>query len=142
ERRARLYLAGERDDGPPGTAVTNRYLDRGFFVASNGVEVRASRRFVRTTQGRYIKQAQLEPRTGHDFHGVALEGDVTLPIAWTVRTARPMVMHEGDDGVRFEDDAEADPIERQTRLDGWQERRNVGGQVMHVLETDAGPRYL
>ncbi len=139
ERRARRYLAGESDDGPRGTAVTNRYLDRGFYVASNGVEVRASRRFVRTTQSRYIKQAQLEPRRGHTFQGVVLDDERTLPIAWTVRTARPMVRAE--DGT-FESEEDAEPIERQTLLTGWRERRNLGGQVMHVLETDAGPRYL
>lgn len=139
ERRARRYLAGESDDGPPGTAVAARYLDRGFYIASSGVEVRAFRRFVRTTTGRFVKQANLEPRRGHDFRGVELGGDVALPIAWTVRTARPMM--DGPDGALVDDEA-ATPIERQTRLTGWQERRNVGGQVMHVLTTDAGPRYL
>lgn len=143
ERRARRYLAGESDDGPRGTAVTARYLDRGFYVASNGVEVRAFRRFVRTTTGRYIKQAQLEERTGHDFRGVELDGETTLPVAWTVRTARPMIREGGEDGsVTFRNDEEAEPIERQTLLTGWQSRSNLGGRVMHHVETDAGPRYL
>ncbi|MFK7991148.1 MAG: hypothetical protein AB8I08_34335, partial [Sandaracinaceae bacterium] len=142
ERRAQRYLSGEADDGPPGTAVTNRYLDRGFFVASNGIEVRASRRFVRTTQGRYIKQAQLEERNGHDMTGIELGEDNTLPIAWTVRTARPMILTEADGESSFANDEEAEPWERQTRLTGWQERRNIGGHIMHVLETDGGPRYL
>jgi len=139
ERRARRYLRGDSDDGPSGTAVTHRYLDRGFYVASNGVEVRAFRRFVRTTQGRYIKQAQLETRSGHTFHGVELDEETTLPIAWTVRAARPMVRAE--DGS-FHNEEDVEPIARQTQLTGWQERSNLGGQVMHVLETDAGPRYL
>ncbi|MCB9594068.1 MAG: L,D-transpeptidase [Sandaracinaceae bacterium] len=139
ERRARRYLAGESDDGPRGTAVVSRYLDRGFYVASTGVEVRAFRRFVRTTQGRYVKQANLETRNGHTFQGVELGPDRALPVAWTVRTSRPMV--RGEDGA-FTNEEEAEPIERQTLLTGWQERRNLGGQVMHVLETDAGPRYL
>ncbi|GAB5543692.1 MAG: hypothetical protein SangKO_034520 [Sandaracinaceae bacterium] len=139
ERRARRYLSGEADDGPPGTAVVNRYLDRGFYVASPLVEVRAFRRFVRTTQGRYIKQAQLEPRTGHDFRGVELTGERTLPVAWTVRTARPM--RRDEDGA-LADEEEAEPIERQTLLEGWRERRNIDGRVYHVLETDDGERYL
>ena len=143
ERRAQLYLSGERQDGPAGTAVSSRYLDRGFYVASNGIEVRAFRRFLRTTQGRYIKQAQLERRHGHDFAGVALDEENTLPIVWTVRTARPMIATEAEDGtVSWSTDDEAEAIERQTRLTGWQERRNIGGRVMHVLETEAGPRYL
>ena len=142
EARARRYLAGESDDGPSGTRIAHRYLDRGFYVASNGLEVRAFRRFVRTTQGRYIKQAQLETRTGHDFAGVELGDSLSLPLAWTVRTARPMVLVEGDDGPSFESDEEAEPIARQTRLERWTERRNIGGRVMHVFETDAGTRYL
>ena len=141
ERRASLYLRGERDDGPPGTAVTARYLDRGFYVASNGREVRAFRNFVRTTQGRYIKQSQLEERNGHDFRGVELNDDVQLPIAWTTRTSRPRILVEGDE-VSWRDDEEMEPWPRQTRLEGWQERRNIGGNVMHVIETEAGTRYL
>lgn len=143
EARARRYLRGESQDGPPGTAVVNRYLDRGFYIASNGVEVRARRRFVRTTQGRYIKQAQLESRSGHDFHGVELGGDRTLPIAWTVRTSRPRILNETEGGTTsWTQDEEGEAIERQTLLEGWQERRNIGGEVMHVLETEAGARYL
>ena len=138
-RRAGRYLAGESDDGPPGTAVTSRYLDRGFYVASTGVEVRASRRFVRTTQGRYIKQAQLETRTGHGFRGVELGDGRSLPVAWTVRTARVMLEREGG---ALTSDEEAEPIERQTLLESWRERRNVGGQIVHVLLTDAGERFL
>ena len=138
ERRARLYLSGERADGPPGTAVVNRYLDRGFYVASNGREVRASRVFVRTTQGRYIKQAQLETRTGHDFHGIELGRGRTLPVAWTVRAARPLIA----EGGALVDEADAEPIERQVALEGWRERRRVGGDLVHVLETDRGERYL
>ena len=139
ERRARRYLAGESEDGPPGTAVAARYLDRGFYVASNGVEVRASRRFVRTTSGSYIKQAQLETRTGHDFAGVELGEEHELPVAWAVRTSRPMIARE-EGG--FVNDDEIDPIERQTLLEQWRERRNVGGDVMHVLATDDGERFL
>ena len=139
ERRARRYLTGGADDGPSGTAVTNRYLDRGFYVASNGVEVRASRRFVRTTQGRYVKQAQLETRQGHDFRGVELGEGRELPVAWTVRTSRPLLSREAGG---FVNDPEAEPFPRQTLLESWRERRNIGGDVMHVLETEAGERYL
>jgi hypothetical protein len=138
ERRARLYLSGEREDGPPGTAVVSRYLDRGFYVASNGREVRASRVFVRTTQGRYIKQAQLETRTGHDFRGVELGEGRDLPVAWTVRAARPLIL----DADALADEPDVDPIERQTALDGWRERRRVGGDLVHVIETERGERFL
>lgn len=139
ERRARRYLAGESEDGPRGTAVTARYLERGFYVASNGIEVRAFRRFVRTTQGRYIKQAQLETRGGHDFRGVELGEGRELPVAWTVRTSRPMLERPAGG---FTHDDEQEPIPRQTLLESWRERRNIGGDVMHVLETASGERYL
>jgi hypothetical protein len=139
EREAARYLAGETG-GPPGTAIVSRYLDRGFFVAVNGYEVRASRRFARTTQGRFIKTAQLEPRTGGDFHGVELGDERTLPVAWATRTSRPLVKRDGADGaIEWVDDESAEPIERQTFLEGWQRRENIGGSVMHVLE---GDRYL
>ncbi|MEM9193284.1 MAG: L,D-transpeptidase [Myxococcota bacterium] len=137
ESRARRFMAGELP-GPRGTAVAARYLDRGFFVASTGIELRASRRFVRTTGGRFIKQAQLETRAGSDFRGVEITEERPLPVAWAARTARPMIKIEDDEGIRFETDDDAEPIERQTLLD-WQDRRNLGGRVMHILE---GDRYL
>ncbi|MEM9067293.1 MAG: L,D-transpeptidase [Myxococcota bacterium] len=141
EDRAARYLRGEAEDGPRGTAVTARYLERGFYVASNGSEVRASRRFVRTTQGSYIKQAQLEERNGHDFEGVELTEEQTLPVAWTTRTSRPRILEEGEE-VRWSDEEDVEPWPRQTFLTGWQERRNIGGDVMHVIETERGMRYL
>lgn len=142
EDRARRYLAGN-DDGPAGTAVTHRYLERRFYVASNGVEVRASRRFVRTTQGRYIKSSRLETRNGHTFHGVELSAERQLPIAWTNRRARPRLKVEGDDGtIVFDGEQEIEPWDAQTLLEGWQERRNIGGTVVHVIETERGERYL
>jgi hypothetical protein len=143
EERARRYLSGEIEAGPKGTEVTARYLDRGFFVASNGSEVRAFRRFVRTNQGRYIKQAQLEPRPGAEFHGVELGAAQELPLAFSVRDAQPLIATQGEDGsYTFREDPELDPIERQTLLTGWQGTRRMGGRIMHELSTERGPRYL
>jgi len=139
ERRAARYLSGQSEDGPRGTAVVSRYLDRGFYVASTGVELRAFRRFIRSTRGAFLKQAQLEERTGHDFRGVELSDDRPLPIAWTVRTARPMTR---DEEGAFHDVEDAEPIERQTLLEQWTEQRNIDGRFYHVLETDEGERYL
>ncbi|RLB47292.1 MAG: hypothetical protein DRJ42_25735 [Deltaproteobacteria bacterium] len=140
ERRAAAYLGGETGNGPTGTAIAARYLDRGFMIAGSGVELRASRRFVRTTGGRFIKQSQLEERNGSDFHGVELGEEVQLPVAWALRTGRPWRQREADDGtVSFHEDSDAEPIERQTFLDGWTGQRNMGGQVMHDI---GGDRYL
>ena len=142
ERRARAYLEGA-DDGPPGTAVMHRFLNRGFYVASTGAELRAQRRFVRSTQGRYVKASRLEQRTGSSFQGVRLEGEVTLPLAWALRPAKLLVATTSDDGTtRFEADEELPRVERQDQLTGWKETRNIGGAVYHVLETEAGERYL
>lgn len=143
DKRAAAYLTGEVELGPKGTAITARYLDRGFFVASSGSEVRAKRRFVRTTQGRYIKGSQLETRTGHDFEGVALDAQTQLPIAWTTRTSALMQMSTAGDGVvRFSKDDSQEPLPRQTRLTGWQGRKNLGGHIMHIVDSPAGTRYL
>jgi hypothetical protein len=140
-RRAARLLAGELANEPRSPTGVNRYLDRGFFVAGAGVEVRSSRRFVRTVRGRFVKQAQLEARAGSDFHGVALgdsEGERTLPVAWTVRPIVPLVRHDRADGTsRFVDEEGAAPIERHTALDGWLRRQNVGGDVFHVLRGPA-----
>lgn len=139
EKRARAYLDG-KGPGPVGTAVTHRYLDRGFFVASNGSEVRAQRRFVRTTQGRYIKGARLERYRGSEFHGVELGDKAQLPIAISVRTARPLIRVDREDGtVGWQEDEAVEPIERQTVLQAWKGRENIGGTVVHILE---GERYL
>ena len=48
---------------------------------------RSSRRFVRTVRGTYVKEAQLEERTGSSFEGVVLEGEgaASLPVAWAIR---------------------------------------------------------
>jgi len=140
ERRARQYMEGETAGGPTGTTIAARYLDRGFMVASNGVELRASRRFVRTTGGRFIKQSQLETRSGSEFHGVELGEERSLPVAWTVRTSRPQIRREAEDGtITFRDDPEAEAIPRQTLLEEWTERSNMGGQVMHAI---GGERYI
>lgn len=143
ERRAQQLLAGELPNEPRPPAVVHRYLSRGFFVAGSGVEVRAFRRFVRTVRGRYVKQSQLVPRTGSELRGVELGEDRTLPVAWAVRGGHPLIKRERDDGtVRWLPDEEVAPFERHTVLSTWVRRENIGGRVMHVLETEAGERYL
>lgn len=145
EHRAEKMLAGEIPSEPRPPAVVNRYLDRGFFLASTGVEVRAFRRFVRTPRGRYVKQAQLLESTPADFRGVDLtEEGWSLPVAWTVRGAQPrMKVERGDGTVRVVLDPEAEAIPRQALLEGWRGRENVGGRIYHVLELEGGERrYL
>jgi hypothetical protein len=147
-RRAAQLRAGELASEPPPPPEVARWLDHGFFVASNGVEVRSSRRFVRTVRGSYVKEAQLEERTGSQFQGVELGplsdgGERTLPVAWAVRAARPMVRFEGPDGtLRMLDDDEADAIERLAIVE-WRRRERVGDQLYHVVAgPDGADRWL
>ncbi len=144
EQRALRYRAGELDTGPKGTEVTARYLEHKFFVSSNGSEVRAKRRFVRTIGGAYVKQSQLERyRARGAFTGVELGEGVKLPIAWTVRSAQPQFAKEREDGtLRMRNDHDAAPIERMTPLQGWRGLRRMGGKLVHEIETPGGTRYL
>lgn len=137
-RRAERLRAGEMVGEPPPPREVARFLDFGFFVASNGVEERSRRRFVRTVRGMYIKEAQLEERTGHSFEGVELgpqpDGSaLSLPVAWAIRTARPLVAETRADGtLRVTDDAEHEPFERLARVP-WLRRERVGDQAYHVV---------
>lgn len=139
ERRAQLLREGRLPNEPRSPNGVARYLERGFFVASNAVEVRSSRRFVRTVRGTYIKEAQLIERTGSDFQGVELTEQRSLPIAFAVRVARPMIRRLRADGtIDFADDEAVEPYQRQQVLP-WLRRERHGAQQMHVLE---GDRFL
>ncbi|MCS6798004.1 MAG: L,D-transpeptidase [Myxococcota bacterium] len=146
-RKAARLLAGELPGEPRPPEGVHRFLERGFFVAGAGVEVRAQRRFVRTVRGRFVKQSQLERREGSAFRGVVLGPDAagaTLPVAWAVRAARPLLRRDRADGtVRFVEDEEAEPIARLTRLETWVGTQNIGGERVHVLRDAEGrERYL
>ncbi|MDQ3035566.1 MAG: L,D-transpeptidase [Myxococcota bacterium] len=144
ERRALRLRAGELPNEPGPPREVGRWLDHGFFVASNGVEVRSRRRFVRTVRGSYVKESQLEERTGPQFHGVELGEERTLPVAWMVRAGRPMVRRDRDDGTtRMVDEEGVDALERLSVVEGWQRRERVGDRFYHVLPgADGEPRYL
>jgi hypothetical protein len=144
ERRAARLRAGELAGEPGPPREVGRWLDHGFFVASNGVEVRSQRRFVRTVRGSYVKEAQLEERTGPQFQGVELGEERTLPVAWMVRAGRPMIRRDRDDGtLRMIDEEGADALERLSVVEGWQRRERVGDRFYHVLEGgDGEARYL
>ncbi len=148
ERRAARFLAGELPGEPQRHAAVARFLNRGFFVAGTDVHVRSRRRFVRTTGGGFVKEANLEVRNGGDFHGVEIDADHPLPLRWLLRSARPLI-HRGErpdgSGHRFPRDEEAEPIERQTLFgEEYIERVRIGDHFYHHLESDAwdGPRYL
>ena len=133
ERLAGKLLAGELTNELKRPAIVRGFLDRGFFVAGSGIETRASRRFVRTVRGRYIKEAQLEPRSGASFHGVELGKEHALPIAWAVRASRPMRAITLADGQRrFADDETVPALER-LAIVPWLRRERVEDRVLHVL---------
>ncbi len=143
ERRAELLRDGRLPNEPPMPTVVARYLERGFWVASNAIEVRAFRRFVRTVRGSYIKEAQLAEHTDGPFHGIELDEETTLPVAWAVRASRPLRRVVSDDGTeRFVDDDEMEAWERQAIVP-WLRRERHGTHIYHVLEgPDGEPRFL
>jgi outer membrane murein-binding lipoprotein Lpp len=147
-RRAERLRAGELPGEPAAPREVARFLDHGFFVASNGIEIRSRRRFVRTVRGMYIKESQLEERTGHSFAGVELgpqpDGtELHLPIAYAIRAARPMIAETRADGtLRMIDDPDHEAIERLSRVT-WLRRERVGDQSYHVVALPTGEeRYL
>ncbi len=143
-RNAERLRRGELQSEPPAPREVARWLDHGFFVASNGVEVRSRRRFVRTVRGSYVKESQLEERTGPQFRGIELGSDRSLPVAWMVRAGRPMIRRDRDDGTtRMIDDEAGTTLERLSVVEGWQSRQRVGDRFYHVVTSaDGEPRYL
>lgn len=143
-RRAERLRAGELTGEPGAPPEVSRFLDHGFFVAVNGIEVRSRRRFVRTTRGTYVKESQLEERTGHSFAGVEIGGEtgLSLPIAFAIRGTRALV-RSTDGGVdRMTDDEAYPAIERLARVD-WLRRERVGTESYHVIRmADGEERYV
>ncbi len=140
EQRAARFLRGELGGNEPTKhAAVERYLNHAFFIAGTDVQVRSRRRFVRTAGGGFVKEAQLEGRTGSDFHGVELTDEITLPIAWMLRDARPRIHRERDDGThRFVRDEEAEVVTRQTIVNPiWKGRERIGDHFYHRLEDPA-----
>lgn len=137
EQRAARFLRGELGGNEPTKhAAVDRYLNHAFFIAGTDVQVRSRRRFLRTAEGGFVKEAQLEQRTGSDFRGVELNDDLTLPVAWMLRDARPRIHRERDDGThRFVSDEEAEVITRQTIVNEvWRGRERIGDHFYHRLE--------
>ncbi|MFK7990606.1 MAG: L,D-transpeptidase [Sandaracinaceae bacterium] len=142
ERRANLLREGRLAGEPARPNAVRRYLHRNFYVASNGTETRASRRFARTVRGTYVQEAQLLERTGSEFAGVEIDEENPLPIAWAVRESQPLrnlVAFDGSPRLRSEPALE--PYARHERLP-WLRRDHVGDHIVHVLDTDEGERYL
>jgi hypothetical protein len=133
-RKAERFLAGELPNEPAKPVAVRSFLHRGFFVAGAGVDVRSRRRFVRTVRGQYIKESQLEPRRPSQFHGVVLDAEHTLPIAWVVRGGAPMSQITLPDGSsRFADDTTAPPLERLATVP-WKRRVHFADRQLHELE--------
>ncbi|HEX7478929.1 MAG TPA: L,D-transpeptidase [Polyangiales bacterium] len=134
EKKAQRFLAGELAGEPKKPEYVRRFLERGFFVAGSGVEVRAQRKFVRTVRGSYVKQVQLDQRQENPFHGVVLDDTHKLPLAWAVRAAQSFIPRQREDGgMRFLTDEGTKNIERLALLP-WLKREHVGDQLFHKLD--------
>ncbi|MCB9667087.1 MAG: L,D-transpeptidase [Myxococcales bacterium] len=132
-KRALRFLKAELPDQLSKPAVLNRVLDRGFYVAGVGTEIRSQRQFLKTVSGRFLKLASLVNYKGSPFRGVRVTSSDTLPIAWAIRTAQPLSAHERADGtVAISPDSTHAEIMRHARL-SWKERKRINGRVYHVL---------
>jgi hypothetical protein len=141
EEKAKRLLAGELPGDVQKPAIVAKYLDRGFFVAGDGTEIRASRRFVHSVRGQYIKLSQLQERHGSRFHGVELGKGRSLPVGWVVRGAQPFWVKMRPDGtLRFVSDPTAAPIPRLTEL-AFVKRARIGDQIFYRIEDGRYLRY-
>ncbi len=144
---ARDFLTGLSDPAtttePKSPAVVRRYLERQFYVAGTGVETRAFRNFVRTVWGSYVKESALIQRQGSNFHGVTLDDNHQLPLAFARRAGTLMKLQNGE-RPRFHADSDAPAIARYAIIPGWQERKRIGLHNMHVFasEGEGERRYL
>jgi hypothetical protein len=128
------FLEGSLPNQPKRHPIVRRFLERGFYVAASGAEERAQRSFVRTVRGSYVKEQQLEQKTGHAFRGVELKDGRSLPVVWAVRTGVPLTARTNDAGaVQFTETPEAAPIERLSLVEQWKGWKRVGGKLMHEL---------
>jgi hypothetical protein len=133
-QKVKRFLEGKQPNQPVKHAVVRRLLDRGFFVAGTSVAVRSRRRFVHTVRGSFIKEQELEPRSGVSFKGVELDKEHGLPVVWAVRTSMPQALKTRADGTNKLVDADgAVAIERLTRVTNWKGWKRVDGQLMHEL---------
>jgi L,D-transpeptidase catalytic domain len=132
--RAEKLIRGEVAGEMTSPTVVRRYLERGFFVAGAGVEERASRQFVRTVRGTYIKMSQLQERKGGSFQGVELGKEHALPLAWAVREATAFSIKPREDGsLRFVTD-ERSPTYARLSLVPWAGRERAGTELLHTLK--------
>lgn len=113
--------------------VVRKYLDRAFFIAGTGIEIRAHRQFLRTVRGSYVKLSQLEKRRGSSFRGVTIGQEFELPVAWAVRTANSFKTRQREDGsIRLIANQNVDPIERLSIIP-WEKYQRIGTRVFHKL---------
>jgi hypothetical protein len=121
-KKAAKLLANELPGEPRKLEIVRRYIDRGFFLASTGVEVRAFRKFVRTV------------RKSPTFRGVELNEARALPLAWAVRGAQTVVPKLREDGtLRIVTDEKSTQVERLSIV-AWTKRERIGDQVFHKLD--------
>lgn len=140
--RAEQLRAGSLAGEPPAPHEVARWLDHGFYVAGNGVETRSHRRFVRTVRGSFVKESQLEERTGAEFHGIELDESHPLPVAWAIRAGQPMLRRDRADGTtRVVDEPDVDAIPRLAIVD-WVRQDNIEDRLYHVIRNQAGEERL
>jgi hypothetical protein len=134
EKKLASFVEGKLPGQPQRHAAIRRILERGFYVASTGVAVRSQRRFAHTVRGSFVKEQQLTPKSGAQFHGVELGKEHKLPVVWAVRTSQPQQLKTLPDGsTRLIDAPGAAPIERLALVPQWKKWSRVDGKLVHEL---------
>jgi hypothetical protein len=128
------FLEGKLPDQPTKHAIVRRFLEKGFFIASTGGVTRSQRNFVRSVRGSFVKEQQLEPKTGASFQGVELKDGRGLPVVWAVRRSIPQITDTRSDGsLRLVDAPDATPIERLSVVTNWKGWTHLGNKRVHEL---------
>jgi hypothetical protein len=133
-QKLKKFAEGALPNQPSKHAVIRRFLERGFYVASTGSLVRSQRRFVRSVRGSYIKEQQLEAKTGPSFRGVELKDGRKLPFVWAVRGSTPQLAKTRSDGsVNWVDAPNVTPIARLSPVPNWKGWARIDGKLVHEL---------
>ena len=89
-----------------------------------------------------MREAELVETTGSDLRGIELDAETHLPFGWAVRTSVPLRRVEAADGTAvFRADRDVPAWERLDRVP-WVRREHFDDGEYHVVQTDAGERYL
>jgi hypothetical protein len=132
EKKVERFMAGELAGEPARPRIIERFLARGYYISSpKGAGHKG--RYVRNAQGEYFFDDTLRKVDPSELTGVALGGELTLPLGILTRPARPLRVIERDGVFRFEEDPDEEPLPRYSRVAGAKPAALVGEFLVHEL---------